>query len=145
MLGKVLQSKVEPLQITETDHTNSYIKPSQPTINGHIIDILEQHDSPIESDPDRLTLGNNILEQSTIPVPGQLETSHETNHELDLVAPTSSYVTSDIEQSVGMTSELSLAPMNDITVELETNSDIEPPNTIEVVGLGQGSESTILQ
>mgnify|MGYP000193870124 CR=1 len=141
MLGKVLQSKVEPLQITETDHTNSYIKPSHPTINGHIIDVVEQHDSPIESDPISLT-SRNIMELSMIPVQGQLETTSETNHGLDPVVLTSSYITLDIEQSIGLTSEPSLAPMND---KLETNSDIEPPNTIEVAGLCQGTESTILQ
>ena len=127
---------------------DSYIKPLQPTINGHIIDVLddvlEQQDSPIESDPVRLT-SRNIMEQLIIPVQGQQETSHETDNGLDPVVPTSSYVTSDIEQSMSLTSEPSLAPMNGLTVRLETNSDIEPPNTIEFVGLCQGSESTILQ
>ena len=121
MLGKVLQSKGEPLQITEGNCVNSCTKPSQATIDDFIIDVLDQLENPVESVVVGSTSNDvteqskavssssssDVMERSIAPLsssssdveqhPNNLEVDHEAS---DLFGPTLSNDIADIEESM---------------------------------------------
>jgi hypothetical protein len=108
MLGKVLQSKAEPLQITDAEQSESCIKPPQTTTRDALaIDVQHQPESPVESAPIEPALDDDATGQSVAPVINSISlvveqlgnNTLETDRGPDLVRFTSTVndATSDID------------------------------------------------
>jgi hypothetical protein len=98
MLGKVLQSKAEPLQITDAEQSESCIKPPQTTTGDALaIDVQHQPESLLESALIEPALDDDATEQSVAPVVSSISlvveqlgnNNLETDHGPDLVRFTS--------------------------------------------------------